>query len=83
MLQQQASGLSRSDEYRLRKQLSSVERKMESQRKKIDDLQGRMLKLPPSDFEALGKLQVEVDGAQAQLDTLELEWLEISEQLEA
>ena len=74
--------LSRSEEYRLRKQLSSVERKMDTLRKKIDDLRGCMLTLPPTDFEALGKLQAEVDGLQAQHEDLELEWLELSEQLE-
>ncbi len=77
------SGLNRSDEYRLKKQLSSVERKMETVQKKIDGLRERMLSMPPSDFEGLGKLQAEIDGLQGQHGDLELEWLEVSEQLEA
>ena len=78
-----ATGLSRSDEYRLRKQLSSVERKMETQRARIEDLHAKMSALPPTDFIALGREQEKVDAAQAQLDDLEMEWLELSEQLGA
>ena len=37
----------------------------------------------PSDFMALGALQAEIDEARAQIDALELEWLELSEQLES
>ncbi len=77
-----ATTLSRSDEYRLRKQLASVEHKMDTVQKKVDDLRARMLTLPPTDFEALGKLQAEIDGLQGQREELELEWLEVSEQLE-
>lgn len=76
------SGLSRSEEYRLRKQLSSVERKMEAQRKRIEEVQAGMASLPPTDFVALGKEQEKVNAAQAQLEELEMEWLEITEQLE-
>ena len=76
-----ASGLSRSDEYRLRKQVASVERKMETQRKAISDLQATMLTVDATDFTELGRLQKKVDEAQAQIDELELEWLELQEQL--
>lgn len=78
-----ASGLSRSDEYRLRKQVSSIERKMENQHKTIDDLRAQMLKVDASDFVELGRLQGKVEEAQAQIDSLELEWLELQEQLGA
>ncbi len=73
--------MSRSDEYRLRKQLSSVERKMDTQQKRIDDLAGKMLKVPATDFVELGRLQQQVDEAKGALGQLELEWLELSEQL--
>ncbi len=73
--------MSRSDEYRLRKQLSSVERKMDTQQKRIDDLAGKMLKVPATDFVELGRLQQQVDEAKDALGQLELEWLELSEQL--
>ena len=75
------NGLSQSDVYRLKKQLSSVERKMDTQRSRIDALQAQMLTLPASDYEGLGKLQAQVDACQGQMDELELEWLEIQEQL--
>lgn len=73
--------MSRSDEYRLRKQLSSVERKMDTQQKRIDDLAGKMLQVPATDFVELGRLQQQVDEAKEALGQLELEWLELSEQL--
>ena len=73
--------MSRSDEYRLRKQLSSVERKMDTQQKRIDDLAGKMLQVPATDFVELGRLQRQVDEAKEALGQLELEWLELSEQL--
>ncbi len=73
--------MSRSDEYRLRKQLSSVERKMDTQQKRIDDLAGKMLQVPATDFVELGRLQQQVDEAKDALGQLELEWLELSEQL--
>ena len=75
------NGLSQSDVYRLKKQLSSVERKMDTQRSRIDALQAQMLTLPASDYEGLGKLQAQVDACQGQMDELELEWLDIQEQL--
>jgi ATPase subunit of ABC transporter with duplicated ATPase domains len=74
-------GLSRSDEYRLRKQLASVERKIEAQRKRVEETQAAMLQVAASDFVELGRLQEKVDAAQVAIDELELEWLELSEQL--
>ena len=75
------SGLSQSDIYRLRKQLSSIERKMDTQNERIAALQEQMMGLPASDFEGLGKLQSQVDACKDQIDSLEMEWLEIQEQL--
>ena len=74
-------GLSQSDIYRLRKQLSSIERKMDTQNERIAALQEQMMGLPASDFEGLGKLQSQVDACKDQIDSLEMEWLEIQEQL--
>lgn len=75
------TGLSRSDEYRLRKQLASIERKIETQRKRIGELRMVMEAIDPTDFCALGAEQAKIDTAQGQIDELELEWLELSEQL--
>ena len=71
--------MSRSDEYRLRKQLSSVERKMDARQKRIDDLAGKMLQVPATDFVELGRLQRRVDEAKDALGPLELEWLELAD----
>ena len=76
-----AGGLSQSDLYRLRKQLSSVERKMDTQNERIAALQDQMMGLAASDFEGLGKLQAQVDACKEQLDELETEWLDIQERL--
>ena len=43
--------------------------------------QEQMMGLPASDFEGLGKLQSQVDACRDQIDSLEMEWLEIQEQL--
>ena len=76
------SGLSRSEEYQLRKQLSSVERKIETQRKRIAEVTAKMNAAGATDFVELGKLQKQVDEANAALEALEEEWLELSETLE-
>ena len=73
---------SRADEYRLRKQMTSIERKMDTQQKKIDDLSAKMLQVPASDFVELGKMQQQIDAVKQEIEQLELEWLELSEQME-
>ena len=76
-----ANGLTRQEEYQLKKQLTSVERKMESARKKVEQAKAGLLTIEGSDFVALGKQQEKVDAAQAVVDELEMEWLELSEKL--
>ncbi len=68
--------------YQLKKQCASLERKMATAHKKIDALRLEMHAVAPSDFEALGKLQVQLDERLAELNSLEDEWLVLSEQLE-
>ena len=68
--------------YQLKKQCASLERKMATAHKKIDALRLEMHEVAPSDFEALGKLQVQLDERLAELNSLEDEWLMLSEQLE-
>ena len=67
--------------YQLKKQCASLERKMATAHKKIDALRLEMHEVAPSDFEALGKLQVQLDERLAELNSLEDEWLVLSEQL--
>lgn len=68
--------------YQLKKQCASLERKMATAHKKIDALRLEMHEVAPSDFEALGKLQVQLDERLTELNSLEDEWLVLSEQLE-
>ena len=77
-----AGGLTRQEEYQLKKQLAAVERKLAKARDEVTAAQGAMEGMDPSDFVALGEQQKVVDAAQAQVDALEEEWLELGERLE-
>ena len=76
-----ANGLSSSEEWKLKKQLASVERKMETQRGRIVALEQAMGEVDPTDYVALEKAQGDVDSAKEALEELEMEWLELSETL--
>lgn len=75
------AGLSNQELRALKKQLQSTERKMATLQGKIDDAQQRLLDADPTDFEALGAIQAEIDGFKAQLEEHELTWLETAEAL--
>ena len=79
---QAVSGLSSAEEWRLKKQLASIERKMETQRGRNAELEEAMGQVDQTDYVALEKAQANVDAAKAQLDELEGEWLELEETLE-
>ncbi len=65
----------------LRKAMQSAERKMETLRGKIEAAQQAMLSVDPTDFQALGAKQAEIDELQEKLEELEAEWLEAAEAL--
>ncbi|WP_251230623.1 ABC-F family ATP-binding cassette domain-containing protein [Adlercreutzia aquisgranensis] len=65
----------------LRKAMQSAERKMETLRGKIEAAQQAMLSVDPTDFQALGSKQAEIDELQEKLEELEAEWLEAAEAL--
>ena len=77
-----ASGLSNAERQRLKKEVSSLERKMETRRAKLEELQAAFGDIDPTDFAALEAHQETINDAQAELDELETAWLEASEQLE-
>lgn len=77
-----ANGISASEEWRLRKQLSSLERKMDTQRGRVEKAEAAMADVDPTDYEALEVAQAKVEAEKAALDELEGEWLEIGEKLE-
>ena len=76
------NGLSNAERQRLKKEVASLERKMETRRAKVEDLERGMFGIDPTDFAALTAQQDAVDAARDELDELEMAWLEASERLE-
>ncbi len=77
-----ADGLSNTERQRLRREVSSLERKMESRRAELEQLQAGMGDINPTDFAALSAQQQKISEKQEQIDELEMAWLEASEMLE-
>ena len=73
--------LSNAERQRLKKEIASLERKMETRRGKLEELQSAFGDIDPTDFAALEAHQEKIDAAKAELDELETAWLEASEQL--
>ena len=65
----------------LKKRMRSCENKTNTLRGKIEQAQADMAAADPSDFEALGKFQQQIDDFQAQIDELDEQWLEAAEAL--
>ena len=77
-----ACGLTNAERQRLRREVSSLERKMESRRKRLEELERELGSIDPTDYEALVATQARIDAERAEIDGLETAWLEASEQLE-
>ena len=76
-----AAGLSNSERRALQKTLLSTERKMETMRSRIADAHARLSEADPTDYIALGEIQGQITDLEAQLEDLEMIWLEASEEL--
>ena len=76
------NGLSNAERQRLKKEVASLERKMETRRAKVEELERGMFGIDPTDFAALTAQQDAVAAARDELDELETAWLEVSERLE-
>lgn len=76
------NGLSNAERQRLKKGVASLERKMETRRAKVEELERGMFDIDPTDFAALTAQQDAVAAARDELDELEMAWLEASERLE-
>ena len=76
------NGLSNAERQRLKKEVASLERKMETRRAKVEELERGMFGIDPTDFAALTAQQDAVAAARDELDKLEMAWLEVSERLE-
>ena len=75
------SKLSNAERQRLKKEIASLERKMETRRTKLEELQAAFGDIDPTDFAALEAHQQTIDAAKAELDELETAWLEANETL--
>ncbi|NTW27796.1 MAG: ABC-F family ATP-binding cassette domain-containing protein [Coriobacteriia bacterium] len=73
--------LLRADEYALKKQLASVERKLDTLGTKADAIRDEMEAANPSDYIALGDIQGRLQEARQQISDLEDLWVELSEKL--
>ena len=77
-----ASTLSNAERQRLRKEIASLERRMETQRGRVEEAEHAMETIDPTDYQALGQQQTLIAEAHAALEALEEEWLEASEKLD-
>ena len=75
-------GMSNAERQKLKKEVASLERKMETRRSKIEQLEQGMFDIDPTDFAALSGQQDAIAAAREELDELEMAWLEASERLE-
>ena len=73
---------SNAERQRLRKEVASLERRIATQRTRIEELEDEMGGIDPTDYLALEAQQQKISQARDDLDELETSWLEASEALE-
>ena len=78
----ETSGLTNAERQRLRKEVASLERRIDTARKRAEELERAMATIDPTDYQALQDQQAKISEARAAVDDLETQWLEVSEQLE-
>jgi ABC-type multidrug transport system ATPase subunit len=71
--------LSNKELHQARKDLASLERKLATAEKTLEQAKQAQLSIDPTDYEAIIASQQKVDEAQERKDALELEWLELAE----
>lgn len=74
--------LSHAERHHLKKQVASLERKMETAQTRLDAAQDALQAVNPTDYQALSQAQAEIDELGHALSQLEEAWLEASEKLE-
>ena len=77
----QANGLTNAERQKLRREVASLERKMDTQRAKVEEAEAAMAQVDPTNYQALGEQQRVIDEAREAMDELEMAWLEASEKL--
>jgi len=79
--EQRAPALSNAEQRSTKKELASVERKLETLAKKADALRAEMKKTDPSDYVALLDDQERLRSIKQEISDLEDRWVELSEKL--
>lgn len=64
------------------KRVAAIERKLAKLEEQKADLEAQMAAHDPSDYEGLGKLNEQLQSVTGESESLEMEWMELSEQLE-
>ena len=64
------------------KRVDAIERKLAKLEEQKADLEAQMAAHDPSDYEGLGKLNEQLQAVMDESESLEMEWMELSEQLE-
>ncbi len=81
--QAETAGLTNAERQRLRKEAASLERRIDTARKRAEELEHAMTTIDPTDYQALQDQQAKINEAREAVDDLETQWLEVSEQLES
>ena len=76
------AALSGGQQRELRKTMASAEKRMDTLKGKIEAKQAEMAAVDPADYLALTAAQDEIAAFEAQVEALELQWLEAAEALE-
>jgi ATP-binding cassette subfamily F protein uup len=77
------AALSRAEEYGLKKELASTERKLDTLGKKADAIRAEMKDTEPSDYVALLDVQARLRSMEQQISELEDAWMVLSDRLTA
>lgn len=75
------SGYTNAELREMKKRLASLNKKMGTAARKVEDKQAEMDGVDPTDFVRLGELQAELDELRAAKEALEDEWLELADAL--
>jgi len=73
--------LSRADEYRLKKERASAERRLETLGRKAEAIRAEIEATDPSDYVALLAVQERLRAVEQQISDVEDKWVELSEKL--
>lgn len=79
---QERPALSAAQAREIRKKIQSLERKMNTAQRKVDEAMAALMEVDPYDYQALGEAQQQVKEKEDKLSALEEEWLETAALLE-